>query len=75
MKKNLFEVLKDIIGCTYISDLMLEPYKPQVPIVLQSLGLTDFSLNEFSDLSEYFFSDKQDFTDYEQVSAFLKTAG
>ena len=68
MKKDLLEVLKNSIGCTYISDLMFEPYKSQV-----SLELTDFSLNEFSDFFEYLFSEKQDFTDYEQVSAFLKT--
>lgn len=75
MKKDLLEVLKNIIGCTYISDLMFEPYKSQVLIILQSLELTDFSLNEFSDFSEYFFSEKQDFTDYGQVSAFFKTVG
>ncbi len=30
MKKDLLEVLKNSIGCTYISDLMFEPYKSQV---------------------------------------------
>lgn len=51
---DLFELLKYIFDCEYISDLKIEPYNTKAKLVLSLINLKNFSLNQIKDIFEYF---------------------
>ncbi len=50
---DLFEFLKYILGCTYISDLKIEPYNTKAKLILNDLNLDKYSSNQIYDVFEY----------------------
>jgi hypothetical protein len=50
---DLFNFLKYILGCTYISDLRTEPYNTKAKLILERLYLSDYSLNQIRDTLKY----------------------
>ena len=55
-EKDLLEFLKYTFGCTYISDLRIEPYNNKSKILLEKLDLGCYSLNQIRDAIEYIYS-------------------
>lgn len=50
---DLFELLKYILDCEYISDLKIEPYNTKAKLILSFINLKKFSLNQIKDIFEY----------------------
>ena len=58
-ESDLFEFLKYILGCTYVSDLRIEPYNTRARLILEQLYLGRYSLNQIRDAIEYLYSKKK----------------
>jgi hypothetical protein len=60
MNKNLdiFEFLKYILGCEYISDLKFEPYNTKAKIILKFLNLKKYPKNQIRDIFKYLYNTK-----------------
>lgn len=54
-KTDVFETLKNIIGCEYISDMKFEPYRTKAKEALKSMKLSALSLSELKDLVMYLY--------------------
>jgi len=52
---ELLSFLHFIIGCTYISDLKIEPYNTKAKMLLNTIRLNDFSLNQIIDAINYIY--------------------
>ena len=52
-ESDLFEFLKYILGCTYISDLRIEPYNTKAKLLLSKFDLRKHSLNHVKDVFQY----------------------
>ena len=50
---ELLEFLKYILGCTYVSDLRVEPYNTRAKLVFERLDLNYYSLKQIRDAIEY----------------------
>ena len=50
---DLFEFLKYILGCTYISDLKVNPYRDKAKLILSKLNLNNFSFKQLLDVVQY----------------------
>lgn len=55
---DMLEFLQYIIGCTYISDLRFEPYNKRAKRILEKLDLTNYSLDQVTDVIEYIYEKK-----------------
>lgn len=53
---DLLEFLKYILGCTYISDLRVEPYNSKAKLLLKQLKLDEYSENHVKDIFEYIYN-------------------
>lgn len=56
---DLFEFLKYILGCTYISDLRIEPYNIKAKLILNQLNLEKYSSKQLKDVFEYIYGEIQ----------------
>lgn len=68
---DLFETLKDKLGCEYISDLRYEPYNSAVKNYIFTLCLEEHSLHVLTDAARYLFDANVNFTNTEQARAFF----
>ena len=50
---DLFEVLKNLVCCTYISDLRTNPYNAKAQSLLRSLDLDIYSARQVNDVCKY----------------------
>lgn len=50
---DLFESLKDLLRCSYISDLRMEPYNTQARLIVTHLNLDAYSPNQVNALLSY----------------------
>lgn len=50
---DLLEFLKYILGCTYMSDLRIEPYNTKAKLILEQLDFGYYSLDQIKDAIEY----------------------
>ena len=50
---DLFELLKNLLCCAYISDLKTEPYKEKAQLLLSYLDLHSFSSQQVHDVRNY----------------------
>lgn len=71
--KDLFEMLKDLCGCGYISDLRYEPYLTTARSHMQTICLKPFSLFQLSDMAEYLYEHKPSFADRQEAADFFKS--
>lgn len=69
--EDIFEKLKKSIGCTYISDMKLEPYCSEAKALLKTMDIEGFSLRELNDISNYLYG--KQFSNKEQTLCFLKS--
>ena len=56
-ESDLFDFLKYILSCTYISDLKFDPYKNKVKLILKQLNLKKYSSKQVDDMFEYIYKD------------------
>lgn len=70
-QRDLLEFLHGVLGCTYLSDLTMEPYNTRAKMLLRYLDLARFPLKELNEAVAYLYRDKQDFTCYEQANAYF----
>ena len=54
---DIFELLTQQIGCTYISDLRFEPYLSKARLCISEYDLTDCSLVALKDLAAYLYGE------------------
>lgn len=55
---DLFDFLKYILGCTYISDLRTEPYNAKARLILDKLNLNKYPINQTKDAVNYIYFKK-----------------
>lgn len=67
---DIFEQLKDKIGCKCISDLRYDPYRTKAKRMLKELDIEQCSLFELNDLEFYFYEKR--FETVDEVLSFLK---
>ena len=51
---DLFEYLKNCVGCTFISDLKFGIYRDKAIAILNSMDKTDIDHQQITDVSKYF---------------------
>ena len=55
MYSDCLELLRDALGCTYISDLRVKPYNDRAKLLLKQLKLEKYSLKQIADVFEYIY--------------------
>lgn len=53
---DIFDFLKYILDCTYISDLRTQPYNTKAKLILERLYFNDYSVNDIRDAFEYLYT-------------------
>lgn len=69
--KNIFEELKEVIGCEFISDLKYPPFSSKAKLLLKVWELDTYSLFSLNDITSYLYKTKP-FETKGAVIAFLK---
>lgn len=54
---DIFDFLKHILGCTYISDLRTEPYNTKAKLILERLDLKKYPNNQVIDIFGYIYGE------------------
>lgn len=72
---DLFEVLQELCGCEYISDLRSAPYLSKARSLMQTICFEPFSLFQLSDMAEYLYGRNQSFADRQEAADFFKSQG
>jgi hypothetical protein len=52
---GLLELIKEICGCFYLSDLHYFPYNIMAKVIFKSINLQSYTLKEIKDTYEYIF--------------------
>ena len=69
---DLFEVIKNQIGCTYISDYRVEPnYRAAAVSAMRRAELNDYSISALEDMADYLFSEKVQFRSHEDARKYF----
>lgn len=55
-ESDLLEFLKYILSCTYISDLIIEPYNTKARLLLKQLNLEKYPIYQIKDAFEYLYN-------------------
>lgn len=72
-KEDLFEKLWKMVGCDFMSDMKFAPYNRVAKILLRDIKLTDYTLKELSDMTEYLYKTKIQFHDYSEANDFFQS--
>lgn len=64
---DIFEILRKALNCQYISDLKFEPNKTKAKQLLKVIPLQEYSIETLSDIAEYLYDEKPEFTDMQQA--------
>lgn len=72
-KRDIFEELKKLVQCEYISDLRVEPYVMVAKRIMAELDLSYDTLETIENMAEYLFDQPPCFSDHEQAEAFFDT--
>jgi len=67
---DIFEKLKSILGCNYISDLRFDPYCDKAKELIKTLDIENCSFAELNDVANYLYGKQFDTKD--AVLCFLK---
>lgn len=59
--RDLFDELKKIVRCDYISDLRYDPWMKKAKAAIANMDLSKYSLFTLSDAAEYLYSEKLTF--------------
>ena len=68
---DLFETLRERLGCEYISDLASTPYCACAKRLLATLPLEEYPCGMLMDMAEYLYGIRQNFADAEEAYAFF----
>ena len=55
MDLDLFEFLKYVLGCTYVSDLKTEPYNTRAKLILKLINTNRYSDKQVEDIVNYIY--------------------
>lgn len=69
-KTDIFETLKNILGCEYISDMKFEPYRTKAKEALKSMEMSILSLSDLKDIAQYLY-EKTDFKSKDDILQYL----
>ena len=56
-EKDILEFLQHALGCTYISDLRIDPYNERAKLILDRIDMRCYSLNSIRQAIDYLYSD------------------
>jgi len=68
---DLFEELKNRIGCQYISDLRFGTDNELAKEVMKKTDIADYSLTELKDMAEYLYQKTVKFESLEEAAKFF----
>lgn len=71
--KDLFELLREQVGCEYISDLCQPQYKRIGRQKMSVLPIEEYPLSVLADMAEYLYGERPDFADQVQAKRFFVT--
>ena len=60
---DVFEKLKVVVGCDYISDLRFEPHLTKAKELLKTMSVEKCSIAELNDIADYFYGEHFDSAD------------
>lgn len=67
----LLEILKATVGCTYISDLRIEPYNARAKAILRTIEPESYPLDMLAETVEYLYGGMVVFRTYEGFKIFM----
>ena len=70
--RDLFEELKWIVRCAYISDLRYSPWLDQARQVIAAMDLREFSLFALNDAAEYLYGETLDFASNADAQVYFR---
>ncbi len=68
---DLFETLKDKIGCEYISDFRFSTGNQLAKLIMRKIDVADYSLSELNDMAEYLYQKTVNFDTLEEAANFF----
>ena len=71
MAEDIFEKLRELAGCEFISDLRTGGNRTKARRLVKKLKLERYELRSLSDLAEYLYGKKPEFETCEQAKAFF----
>ena len=71
-QRDLFEELRELLLCCYISDMRNEPFRSAAKETLAGMQLRDYPLRALSDAAEYLYGVNLKFDDYAQAEEFFR---
>ena len=72
-EEDIFEDIKQILGCEYISDIVVK-YKSVARRLVNAMNLNSYPICQLNDLYEYLYGEKRDFFDYDVAIIAFKQA-
>lgn len=73
LEEDIFEDIKQILGCEYISDIACK-YKEVTRRLVNAMNLDSYPISQLNDLYEYLYGEKRDFLDYDVAIIAFKQA-
>ena len=70
----LFEKIKDLLGCEYISDIRNDRLRNTTKKIIAKIDLSSYSALELADMAEYLYGVDMYESDKDTVINFLKNA-
>ena len=70
--RDLFEELKRIVRCDYISDLRYSPWREQARKAIAAMDLSEFSLFAINDAAEYLYGEKLAFASSAEAQVYFR---
>ena len=71
---DLFEKIKDLLGCEYISDIRNDRWRNTTKNIIAKIDLSSYSALELADMAEYLYGVDMYGSDKDTVINFLKNA-
>lgn len=70
--RDLFEELKRIVRCEYISDLRYDPWTKKARKAIADMDLRGYSLFTLGDAAEYLYSEKMTFVSCDAAQEYFR---
>ena len=74
-RTDLFEELRDGLGCDYISDMKVPPYRERAKRHMAKKALEKYPLHVLNDVADYLYGGKHRFGTTAQAYAFFREDG
>lgn len=72
MEKDLLEIIKNTVGCEYISDLCVGTYKHKAKSFLRNAYIQNYPLNVLSDAAQYIYGTNIKFSSRDEAIEFFR---